>query len=273
MFNSVELRFMNRQIVDKNWWSVQKPSFRPIFFLGQNRLHYVHSGSPVIYCDEKQYTLQPGKLYFFPQNLSFRAEVKGDMQYDHTAFDFVAFPPTHMTGPMEIDLDASPLLRPALEVLLKMAETHPMAKYQQKNEYTYLSESYIFNFMTLINKVLPIETISDPFILDVLNYIHENYHKELTLEELAERSNYQRHFFIRKFKQIMLVTPYKYIKDYRMSTAMYLLQQNKLSISSVAEKIGYSDTSGFSHAFKQHFGIYPREVLSTTLPYGGITNV
>ena len=266
MFNSVQLKFMDRRLVDKNWWCVSKPSFRPVFFLGLNRLHYVHSGTPTVYCNEKPYILQPGKLYFFPQNLPFRAEVSGDLQYDHTAVDFVAFPPTHMSEPMEIDLDASPLLRSAFEILLKIAKSHPMAKYQQKNEYTSITESYIMNFLTLVNKVSPIETVSDPFIIDVLNYIHENFNKEITLEELAERSGYQRHFFIRKFKQIMQVTPYKYIKDCRMNTAFYLIQQNKLSIAGVAEKVGYSDTSGFSHAFKQHFGIYPSDVINTIMP-------
>ncbi len=266
MFNSLELKFMDRRIVDKNWWCVSKPGFPPVFLLGQNRLHYVHSGNPTIYCDEKPYVLEPGKLYFFPQNLSFRAEATEDMLYDHTAIDFVAFPPTHMTVPMEIDPDASPMLRPALEVLFKLAETHPMKIYQKKNEYTSISESYVLNFLRLVHKISPIETVSVPFIIDVLNYIHENYNKDLTLEELAERSNYQRHFFIRKFKQIMQVTPYQYIKEYRMNTAFYLIQQGKHSIAAVAEKVGYSDTAGFSHAFKQHFGIYPKEVAAAVLP-------
>ena len=120
------------------------------------------------------------------------------------------------------------------------------------------------SFMKLVHKFSPIDVISDPFIIDVLNYIHQNFDKELTIEELAERSNYQRQFFIRKFKKIMQVTPYKYIKDYRMNIAYHLLQQNKCNILDVARKVGYSDNSVFSRAFKQHFGVYPRNIVHNT---------
>ncbi|MBQ2968170.1 MAG: helix-turn-helix transcriptional regulator [Clostridia bacterium] len=263
MFNSIEVKFCDRRIVDKTWWCVAKPSFRPIFHIGQNRLHYVHSGSPTIYCDEKPYTLEPGKLYLFPQNLSFRGEVADGTEYDHTALDFLTFPPVHMSKPLEISLSASPLLQPATEICAKLIALHPMARYGTRNEYSPLIESYGMNLLKLIHEVYPIETISDPFITDILNYIHENYYKELRLEELSARTNYQKHFFIRKFKQIMGVPPYKYIKDYRMSTAFYLIQTGKFSIAQVAERVGYSDTSGFSHAFKQQFGIYPNEVSKT----------
>ena len=266
MFNSIELRQLGRRTVGQNWHCIIQPDFQPTCFFGKNRFHYVHSGSPTVYCGEKKYVLQPGKLYFFPQNLSFRAEMALDMEYDHTAIDFVAFPPTNMTKPMEIDLDASPLLRSAFKILAEMAEITPMENYLHKNEYTPIAESYILSFIKLVNKFSPIDVVSNPFIIDVLNYIHQNYDKDLTIEELAERSNYQRQFFIRKFKKIMQVTPYKYIKDYRMSTAFYLLQQNKCNASDVARKVGYNDISGFSRAFKQHFGIYPKDVSNTLLP-------
>ncbi len=262
MFDSIELRMLNRQKVDNTWWCILNPSFH----FGKNRLHYVHSGSPTIYCDEKPYVLEPGKLYFFPQNLSFRAELAKDMQYDHTAIDFIVFPPTNMSLPVEIDLDATPLLRPAFDILLKIAENSPMENYKHKSEYTPIFKTYLTSFLKLVNKVTPIETISNPFVIDVLNYIHENYQKEITLKELAERTNYQRQFFIRKFKQIMHVTPYKYIKDYRLNTAFHLLYQKKCSVTDVAQKVGYRDVVGFSRAFKKHFGIYPKDASRIDLP-------
>ncbi|MBR3942756.1 MAG: helix-turn-helix transcriptional regulator [Clostridia bacterium] len=265
MFNSIELRQLGRRTVDQSWHCIAHPDFQPTYFFGKNRFHYVHSGSPTVYCDEKPYVLQPGKLYFFPQNLSFRAEMASDMQYDHTAIDFIAFPPTNMSAPIEIDLDAFPFLRSAFKILAEMAETVPMESYQHKNEYTSVAESYILSFVQLLNRFFPIDIVSDSFILDVLDYIHQNYDRELTLEELAERSGYQRQFFIRKFKKFMQVTPYKYIKDYRMDTAFYLLQQKKCSVTDVAGKVGYTDIPGFSRAFKQHFGITPREVANTLL--------
>ncbi len=262
MFNSIVLRYCEKKRkISTDWWLASLPANDLKFRFVPGRLHYVHKGSPTIYCDEKPYKLEPGKLYFFPQNLSLRAEMEEGSFYEHTALDFFVYPPTRMTEALVIDPSETPLIQKALDILLLFAEQYPKKNVNDHHEYVPLIENYCVNLLKLIDKLIsPIETVSSPFIADVLSYIHKNYQKELTIEELSALTNYQKHVFIRKFKQIMGVPPYKYIRTYRLNTAYQLIRAGSHSISQVAMQVGYEDSTSFSHAFKQHFGMHPTEV-------------
>ncbi|MBQ2968171.1 MAG: helix-turn-helix transcriptional regulator [Clostridia bacterium] len=264
MFNSIALRFYGRDKSASDWWLASLPAQHPKFRFLPSRLHYVHSGAPTVYCGDKAYKLEPGKLYFFPQNLSLRASMEAGDIYDHTVLTFFMYPPTRMSEALVIDLSVSPLLKSATDVVMQLAEKYPMTDYTEQHTHTPLIESYCVNLLKLIDEhISPIETVSSKAIADALSYIHENYQKELTVEELSARTNYQKHAFMRKFKQIMGVSPYKYIKDYRLSNAYYLLRTGNFTIAEVAEQIGYNNSTSFSHAFKQHFGIYPKDAMKS----------
>jgi AraC-like DNA-binding protein len=122
-----------------------------------------------------------------------------------------------------------------------------------------LVESYLENTLFLINQEFPIHTIADTRINLALEYIHRHYDQEITLEILTEITNLEKNYFIRLFKQYMNLTPYQYIKKYRFNAALSLIKR-KFPLSEVALKIGYSDISAFSHAFKRIYGIYPSEL-------------
>ena len=48
-----------------------------------------------------------------------------------------------------------------------------------------------------------------------------------------------------------------YLADIRIKHAIQLLEQNKLSVSELAEKCGYSDPLYFSRVFKKITGVSP----------------
>ena len=84
-----------------------------------------------------------------------------------------------------------------------------------------------------------------------LAYIHTHFTERITLSELAEleflsESRY-RALFTSQFNQ----SPTEYIINLRMDMACNLLSQSDMSISHIAEKIGYPDVRYFSRLFKQ----------------------
>ena len=97
-------------------------------------------------------------------------------------------------------------------------------------------------------------------INNAIKHIHKNIEREITLEELASISCTERNYFIKLFKKNMFVTPYQYIKNYRMTKAVSLLERG-YPVSDVGIRIGYSDVSAFSHAFKKEYDIYPSEFI------------
>ncbi|MEZ4854384.1 helix-turn-helix transcriptional regulator [Flavobacterium sp.] len=90
--------------------------------------------------------------------------------------------------------------------------------------------------------------------------IDSNPHKNIPLEELAKTSGMSLSKYKRLFKQVFGITPYQYHLSNKMELAMETLKKQKFSVSETGFAIGYSNLSQFSKAFKNHFGILPREV-------------
>ena len=63
------------------------------------------------------------------------------------------------------------------------------------------------------------------------------------------------------FRELFDTTPFAYLREYRLEMARNLLLENKMSVLSVAAMVGYSNSSHFAAAFKQKFGISPKNVI------------
>lgn len=95
----------------------------------------------------------------------------------------------------------------------------------------------------------------------VIKYIHQNINKNITVDELAKLYCVEKNYFIRVFKAKMSVPPYRYIKEYRLKLALTYLERG-ISVSEIAELVGYFDTAAFSHAFKKKYGIAANNLKS-----------
>ena len=66
----------------------------------------------------------------------------------------------------------------------------------------------------------------------------------------------------RKLKENGNVPPSILIKSFRMKQAAYLLAYNKVNVSEVAYRVGFSSHSYFSSSFRDFFGMTPREFVA-----------
>ena len=76
-------------------------------------------------------------------------------------------------------------------------------------------------------------------------------------ENIAFALGLNRSYLTRLFKEATGYSLQEYLLTYRMKMAIKLLSENKLSVSEIAEAVGYTDTFTFSKAFKRHFGQSP----------------
>ena len=81
------------------------------------------------------------------------------------------------------------------------------------------------------------------------------------VEELSREIGMSRVHLNRKLKDIISVSPGTLIKSIRLKQAAYLLVNNKVNISEVAFKVGFSTHSYFSSTFKDYFGLSPKEFV------------
>lgn len=90
-------------------------------------------------------------------------------------------------------------------------------------------------------------------------FIERNFTEKISIEEIALKAGLSVRHFQRQFKSTYFITPKEYILILRMQKAMTLLSQTKESITEVAYKCGYQDSSLFARRFKDHTGISPRK--------------
>ena len=98
-----------------------------------------------------------------------------------------------------------------------------------------------------------------PELLDrIMAYIETYYAAHITIDDLARRFYVSNSTISHLFKQKMGVSVYRYITQRRLIAAKTLIGQ-KLPLEEISQKVGFSDYSTFYRAFKQEFGISPRQ--------------
>lgn len=96
-----------------------------------------------------------------------------------------------------------------------------------------------------------------------VRYIQSEYRRRLTVEEVAAACFVSSHYLSNIFKKEMGISPQKYILDVRMKRAVELLPLDYLSITDIANSVGYPDVLAFSKIFRKTYGISPRAYRKT----------
>jgi transcriptional regulator GlxA family with amidase domain len=84
-------------------------------------------------------------------------------------------------------------------------------------------------------------------------------HSVQTLAAMASMSSFH---FIRCFKRVVGTTPHAYVRIARLRSAGRFCDP-KLPIAAVAFEVGFQDLSVLNHAFRQTFGVTPRQLRAS----------
>lgn len=98
-----------------------------------------------------------------------------------------------------------------------------------------------------------------PELLDrITAYIERNYGGHITIDDLAKQFFVSNSTISHLFKQKMGVSLYRYITQRRLIAAKILISE-KVPMEEIAHRVGFVDYSTFYRAFKQEYGISPRQ--------------
>lgn len=122
------------------------------------------------------------------------------------------------------------------------------SKYKN-NEYMLLSRLYnIFGHMKIQMKKQQAKSIH---VERAIDYIYENYNKNISVTDIAEYLGIDRTYLYRLFKEEYNMSPQKYLLNFRLKTAMNKLEGGNMSIADIAYSCGFNDASAFCHQFKK----------------------
>ena len=99
----------------------------------------------------------------------------------------------------------------------------------------------------------------DYSITKSIEYIHDCFYDNISLDTIANISNLSKYHFIRLFKQKTTFTPHQYILNLKIEYALKLIQKD-MPLAIVAQTCGFSDQSHFIRAFKERFGFTPSKL-------------
>lgn len=94
-------------------------------------------------------------------------------------------------------------------------------------------------------------------LAEILDYVHRNYSKQISLSVLANRFFLSESYIARLFKKGLACKPSEYLNKIRVSVAKTLLLETDMSVTEISERVGYSDVYYFSKVFRQIVGTTP----------------
>lgn len=98
---------------------------------------------------------------------------------------------------------------------------------------------------------------NDDTIKELLNFIHQNYTRALTISQMAERLQVTNQYFCRLFKQTTDMSFIDYINALRIQKAAIELATSKNSIRDISSRYGFEAIGYFFKQFRAHYHTTP----------------
>ncbi|MDO4268001.1 MAG: response regulator [Eubacteriales bacterium] len=93
----------------------------------------------------------------------------------------------------------------------------------------------------------------------LMDYIHEHYMEELSMQDAARHLNYSDAYFCKMFKQCFGQNFTSYLTEYRINTAKEMLHVPTVNVKEVGKAVGYADANYFAKVFKRVTGQSPTD--------------
>jgi len=99
--------------------------------------------------------------------------------------------------------------------------------------------------------------LRDPVLAPAMKAIHTAPERKWTVADLATEAAASRSLLDGRFREVLGLSPIRYVKEWRMRIAQDLLATTDVTIASVARRVGYDSEEAFSRAFKRAYGRSP----------------
>lgn len=107
---------------------------------------------------------------------------------------------------------------------------------------------------------------ANSYVQKGIEYISSNYSYAITVEDIADYVGVSRSHLFRSFESVLGQSPKEYLTDFRMKQACYLLEHSSLSITAIANSLGFDNSLYFSKTISQTKTNVPKRIPDT-FPY------
>lgn len=208
-------------------------------------LHYIASGSGVLYNDRGAHPVRHGQLFVIRpgETTTYTADAHTPWHYIWVGF--------------ETSLPCRDVLSSDVLEGLGCGEIfEEMVACGTKPECEYYICGKIYELLhTLRQAQEPMED-GKRYVRVAQDFIRANYMREISVEGMARNLGLDRSYFSRLFKMYTNRSPQEYLLDFRMAKAAELLLRS-FSCTQAAIQTGYHDPVQFSRMFRKRYGVAP----------------
>lgn len=193
--------------------------------------------------------------------LSFKFENRINGQYSEVPLeDFLNFVTSKETGPfITLKVSQKNEIIILLNRIIKEREnTEPGSEF--------LNYLLVLELFVLLSRALKMEWENSiknksPKLKELIgisiNYIHNNFERDISLGDIAKFVFLSPSYFTRAFKEETDMSPISYLLKVRIDRAKELLSDTGLKISDIALSVGFSNQQRFNEMFKKYTRLTP----------------
>src|SRR5580698_1585176 len=165
--------------------------------------------------------------------------------------------------PLVLPLDSLPELAPTLQLLFAEA----FAKLPGRR--TAIDRLFEYLFVLLIRSAMNTHLVDSGVLIGLsdlrlgkaIEGMHKHPETSWSLEQLAQRAGMSRSRFAAYFRQVVGMTPFDYLTNWRLGVAQTMLRKGK-SLKLIASAVGYANATALTRVFTQRVGMPPSEWLA-----------
>lgn len=203
------------------------------------------------------YTMEPGMVVHAGPQMPIEINVIGEKKWEYAVIHYHVTPEVRALFPLTQQHflintgDNTKIISFVQQLIESYSMLGSMATFKTKTLFMNLVEAILVSA-----KMKVLDTASEK-MEQVLQYIHKNHAKQLSITKIAEEFGVERRRFADLFEQHTGMSPSSYLTEYRIRRAKELLQSCDSTIAEIAECVGYVDCFYFSRVFKKCTGMSP----------------
>ena len=255
---SYSVVFAERRVIGNEWNKIKWD--RNHKEIGCHRLYFPIEGRGEMRLKSGTLELLPGRVYFIPafSVLSGSVWESMDKYYIHFQVDSMLLDIYRYLSD-----DLSVPAGPATEELFRtVMENYASSTVSSQLKVQGAMNLIISDFISGIN----MDKMTLMRFAPVLEYIDENFTRDIHLSELAELMKISTMYFSNAFKKVFDISPKQYILNKRLMESQRLLLETEMSVAEIAYAVGFENENYFSEFFSARAGVSALKFRKRALP-------
>lgn len=143
--------------------------------------------------------------------------------------------------------------------MIEVPITELYLSFSSSDYFNSIKDARLMIILTSISELLKPKSSNRQLVEKVIEYINENIMLQIDLDTLSEDLNYNKDYLGRAFKKEMGMSINRYINTEKIKMSKKLLDNSDMSISAIANALGWDDPNKFLKFFKYHENITPSQ--------------